>query len=1060
MFPTFRPSSMVSRAALTAVVIPALASAQSWPTDFVTEPIGSGWDRPTCIAFADPANLLVAEKSGRVWNVRAGVKRSTPIIDLRSEVLDNGDRGLLTLLPDTEWDENGYIYLGYIVDPNADDGEDEQESFGRIVRFTTFFDQNGDLLADPKSRKTLIGATWTNGIPSLHYSHSIGDMRIAADGSLFITTGDGAHYDLTDAGGWDPNGFGSGKFDVSEDIGAFRSQSLTSLAGKVLRIDPETGLGLADNPFFTGIAAENQSKVWAWGLRNPFRFALRPNSGIPEQLFIGDVGWGTFEEIDSAQRLGENFGWPCFEGHRVESSYDSADPIKACDDPTVFTKPLWSFHHSFPGGAGFTMQCVSGMQVYEGSEYPQKYQGRLFFCEYASDFIRTVRFVNGKPTEVDLFGNDIGNPVDLIADPVNGDLIYVAIGDNAIRRIRYTNVNHPPAVVATATPTFGPSPLTVTFDASGSSDPEGQPLSYLWDFGDGTTGTNAVENHLYPSGIDYAASLVVTDIGGETGDWSKLISVDNTPPTIVQINSPPQPSFFTHGQLITFDVVATDAEDGAAGLPLTIEWKIDLVHDHHNHPSWDKVLGTPVVWKARSEGEGTYFHVTCVVIDSRGLRSSQQFDLFDLDATPHPHLESVSDVAPRLGVAVEARAHLHYAGKGSADLVFDWGDGLRQTFKPQHMQDRRPSHLYSAPGLYTLVVSASDGFDTESVSQVIQVRPLHPGVAIFVPGSATKWIDADDQWDIGNRLANDLRAGGWEAEIFTNTNQEAMARWMAAYKADAIRDYVVVLDIGASSLYAGQDDGSLAEDWIEAGNGMVWTGFAPFAWYIDSLGTATDIGAGDFAADDVLDAAYPGVCNGVGVMQLLPPAIDLPFLASYSANRAAIFSHLGARWTEQVTYADDGKIGSGRSSDAMVVRNAAGGEYAQFHIVNDDRSPRAEVLRDFLLSHLFADRPAGPGDFKLIFPRQDEQGVSPLTVKFQWEDDGSATSWLFELANDPDFANVGERRQITGQPVLDLDRYLRPNRQYFWRVTARNDFGSRLSLPSRFTTGTPLKPAK
>jgi len=1036
------------------------ARAQTLQPGFTLEEIGIGWDRPTCIVFADAANMLVAEKGGMVWNVRNGVKRLAPVLDLRAEVLDNGDRGLLTIQVDPEWSENGYLYLGYIVDPNGDNNEAEQESFGRITRYTLAKDAGGDLVADPASRKILIGPSWTSGIPSLHYSHSIGDMRFAADGSLFITTGDGAHYDVTDAGGFDPNGFGTGKFDASEDIGAFRSQSLTSLAGKVLRVDPSNGTGLASNPYWTGNPWANQSRVWATGLRNPFRFCLRPGTGMPERLYIGDVGWNTFEEINHAARLAENFGWPCYEGPRVESSYDNADPISACNDPTVFTKPLWGIHHSVPGNPGFTMQCVAGMQVYGGTDYPQKYQGRLFFCEYSSNFIRTVRFVNGQPTEVELFASVIGNPVDLIAHPENGDLVYIGIGLNLIRRIRYTNADGPPEIVATATPYFGPSPLTVTLDASATTDPEGQPLSFAWDFGDGTTGTNAVETHVYPNGVDYTAKLVVTDAAGQTDTWTRKISVDNTPPTAPVVTSPPTPAYFTDGQAINFACTATDAEDNAAGFPVAVEWKLDLVHDHHVHPAWHVFTGATTSWTAESEGEGTYWHVTVTATDSRGLKAQSQFDLFDLSAEPHAHLLSVSDVAPRVGVAIEARAHVHYAGMGPTELRFDWGDGTRTVFQPSHLQDRNPSHLYAAPGLYTLRVSAGDDPAHEPVTQVIQVRPLHPGVAIFAPVGAGKWIGEDEQWSIASELATGLRSVGFEAEIFSYGSQDGLATWMGRYQNDAIRDYVVVLDLGAEALYAGQDDGSLAEDWIEHGNGLLWTGYAPFAWYLNREGKLSNAGAGDFAADEVLDAAIGGVCNGVGAMQLLPPAVDLPDLAAFSATRAAVIANLGAGWNEEVVYADDGSTGPGRCSDAAVFRNAAGGEYAQFLCLNNDNLPRDGVLLDFLLTHLFAGRPAGPNGFDLQHPFFDATDVKPLQVLFDWEDDGSATSWLFELSLDPAFSNVVETATVTGAARYAMPRPLRQSTPYWWRVTARNDYGSVLSRPSRFTTGRGMKPAK
>jgi hypothetical protein len=446
------------------------------------------------------------------------------------------------------------------------------------------------------------------------------------------------------------------------------------------------------------------------------------------------------------------------------------------------------------------------------------------------------------------------------------------------------------------------------------------------------------------------------------------------------------------------------------------------------------------------------------VIDSRGLRVSKLFDLYDLDNHAHPHLDSVSDVSPRLHVPLTATAHLHYPGKGGADLIFDWGDGTRTAFHPQHMQNRRPSHDYTAPGLFTLRVIGTDGDERESAEQVIQVRPLHPGVAIFVPGASSKSISASEQWAVANQLAADLRAAGYEAEIFTYTNQAALVRWAQAYLNDTIRDYVVVLDVGPKALYAGEDDGSVAESWLDTGNGLIWTGEAPLAWYIDEFGNLSDAGAGATAADEVLDAAGFGLCSGNGTMQLLPAASDLPALQSYVATRALVFAKLGVDWSEHVTYADNGAPGSARASDCLVIRHVSGGEYAQFHVLDDDQAPRADVLRDFLLTQLFAGLPAGPGEFDLQLPAFGQQDVSPLSVRFDWEEDGIATSFKFELDDDPAF----ERPIVIAETTTsDFNAtQLRPKTQYWWRVTARNDFGTWVSPPSTFTTGAPGRKQK
>src|SRR5262249_19721488 len=150
------------------------------------------------------------------------------------------------------------------------------EAFGRLTRYTA--SAGGPNIADPASRKVLLGKNWSTGPASLSNSHTIGCLRFGLDGSLFMSAGDGALITNVDAGGRNPLAFGPGKLDPLEDIGAFRSQWIGSLAGKVLRLNPDTGGGLSSNPFYTGDASDNASRVWAYGLRNPFRFAVRPGT--------------------------------------------------------------------------------------------------------------------------------------------------------------------------------------------------------------------------------------------------------------------------------------------------------------------------------------------------------------------------------------------------------------------------------------------------------------------------------------------------------------------------------------------------------------------------------------------------------------------------------------------------------------------------------------------------------------------------------------------------------------------------------------------------------------
>src|SRR5204863_2495067 len=139
----------------------------------------------------------------------------------------------------------------------------------------------------------------------------------------------------------------------------------------------------------------------------------------------------------------------------------------------------------------------------------------------------------------------------------------------------------PPVVAASATPTEGTKPLTVSFSSAGSSDPEGQPLTYLWSFGDGQSSSAANPQHLYANAGSYQARLTVSDGVNSTLSTPIAISVGNRP--VVTVTSPNDGVLFRAGDVITFSGTATDTEDGT--LPASAyTWNIDFLHEGHVHP--------------------------------------------------------------------------------------------------------------------------------------------------------------------------------------------------------------------------------------------------------------------------------------------------------------------------------------------------------------------------------------------------------------------------------------------------------------------------------------------
>jgi PKD repeat protein len=178
--------------------------------------------------------------------------------------------------------------------------------------------------------------------------------------------------------------------------------------------------------------------------------------------------------------------------------------------------------------------------------------------------------------------------VDLKIGP-GGDLFYVDMEDGTVHRITFTAANQPPTAAFTANPTNGPVPLTVNFDGTGSTDPEGRPLTYSWDLnGDGTFGdaTAATTSYTYTASGVYHPALRVTDDQGASDTTSTTVTAGNTAPTAI-IDSPASTLTWKVGDTIPFTGHATDAQDGA--LPASaLNWSLIMHHcytpsDCHTH---------------------------------------------------------------------------------------------------------------------------------------------------------------------------------------------------------------------------------------------------------------------------------------------------------------------------------------------------------------------------------------------------------------------------------------------------------------------------------------------
>ena len=534
----FRRALLVAWLGCTGLAISQASIAATVPTSFVDENVAPGTTflDPTAISFLPGGRLLVAEQRGRVYTLTNGVKSANPLWSRENEVLYDGDRGLLGIAVDPNYVSNHYLYFLYSVDPDTN-GVDTSPSdnFGRISRYTVSFTDSTTV--DYATRLVLMGVSWRVGPLDANNSHAVGALRFGRDGSLFFSAGDGASYNVADAGGLDVGDFGAGPnlSDPYDDIGAFRAQSLSCMSGKVMRINPANGAGYVSNPYYNGNPYSTRSRIWAYGMRNPFRFTIRPATGVadtsagdPGRVYIGDVGWNNWEEVNVVRTAGANFGWPCYEGPGEVSQYQTANPahndcssMGTADNPAFQTSPMMAWNHSDAAMGtppGFVGACVIGGLFYTGANYPVQYRGAYFFSDFGSNWMKVATVdANDQLVSVVDFATGLDGAVDFAADPTTGDIVYIAINTGVIRRIRYTGAtgNSPPIVSASGTPTFGIVPLSVAFSSAGTFDPENNPYTLMWTFGDGPSSAAANPSHTYTAPGTYKAILAADDgIGG------------------------------------------------------------------------------------------------------------------------------------------------------------------------------------------------------------------------------------------------------------------------------------------------------------------------------------------------------------------------------------------------------------------------------------------------------------------------------------------------------------------------------------------------------------------
>ncbi|MGB3776550.1 MAG: PQQ-dependent sugar dehydrogenase [Leeuwenhoekiella sp.] len=302
------------------------------------EPFATGFTRPLNIQHAGDDRLFVVEQGGLIKIVESdGNVIEEPYLDISGLVSTGGERGLLGLVFHPDYTANGLFYVNYT----------DSAGSTQVSRFTVSENDANVALANSEIKMINLEQPFSN--------HNGGCLAFGPDGFLYIGLGDGGS---------------------SGDPGN-RAQDTSSLYGSLLRIDVDGALPYAipaDNPFVNDNS--QQDEIWAFGLRNPWKFSFDSETG---DLWLADVGQNAFEEINRVafDIAGVNYGWRCYEANNL---YNNAID---CPDQDDITFPINAYPHTN------NRASITGGYVYRGTEFPGL-QNNYIFADFVSNELGSI----------------------------------------------------------------------------------------------------------------------------------------------------------------------------------------------------------------------------------------------------------------------------------------------------------------------------------------------------------------------------------------------------------------------------------------------------------------------------------------------------------------------------------------------------------------------------------------------------------------------------------------------------------------------------------------------
>ncbi|MFJ6635172.1 ThuA domain-containing protein [Streptomyces sp. NPDC091376] len=575
----------------------------------------------------EPMSLAVLPDRSVLHTSRDGELRSTDAAGNTRvvgtiPVYAHDEEGLQGVGIDPGFSENRAIYLYYAppLDTPAGDAPNDgtaadfakYDGVNRLSRFVL----KADGTLDNASEKKVIDIPATRGI----CCHVGGDIDFDAQGNLYLSTGD------------DSNPFASDGYTPIDErptrnpaYDARRTSGNTNdLRGKILRIKvaDDGSYTVPDGNLFAPGTDKTRPEIYAMGFRNPFRFSVDKKTGV---LYVGDYGpdagaadpkRGPAGQVEFARVTKPgNFGWPFCTGDNDPfvdydfatkvsgETFDCAAPKNDSPHNTGLTElppaePAWI---PYDGGSvpefGTGSESPMGGPVYHYDpaldspvKFPEAYDGDFFAGEFGRRWIKRIE--HGSDGAVQSI-NDVpwtGTQIMDMSFGPDGALYVLDYGTawfggdehSALYRIENATGGRSPVAEATVNKTSGKAPLKVAFSSAGTTDADGDALTYSWDFGDGGTSTAANPAYTYRKNGTYTATVTAKDPTGRTGSASVQVVVGNTAPKVT-LQLPAEGTLFDFGDEIPFKVTATDPEDGTVDCA-KVKVTYILGHDSHGHP--------------------------------------------------------------------------------------------------------------------------------------------------------------------------------------------------------------------------------------------------------------------------------------------------------------------------------------------------------------------------------------------------------------------------------------------------------------------------------------------